>query len=64
MTSDGSFFRTKWYHLCMALLYIGAGVVLILQGDDETKMLQPSYLGWLLVIYGAWRLLSRWLLKR
>jgi hypothetical protein len=63
MTSEKKIFHTKWYHVCMALIYILAGVFLIIKGNSDHENF-PSAIGWLLCAYGGFRLISRLLMYR
>jgi len=62
MTGNG-FFQSKWYHICVAAIYIAAGLVLIWKDDSEGQSFQPAMIGWILCSYGGYRIISRLLRK-
>ncbi|MFN5324147.1 MAG: hypothetical protein ACK5C5_04440 [Bacteroidota bacterium] len=47
-------FRTFAYHVIIALIYMGAGLMLALNPDPGTMDL--SIAGWVIFVYGAYRL--------
>ncbi len=54
-------FQSKWYHLIMAAIYFLAGVFILYKGYSGADTGNTIIIGWLLCIYGTYRLVSKWL---
>ena len=61
MTNKTQLFQSKWYHVIMATIYFLAGVVILIKSYSADTVDNTVILGWLLCIYGAYRLVSSWI---
>ncbi len=51
--------QSKWYHLIMAAIYFSAGVFILYKGYSGAVTDNTIIIGWLLCIYGTYRIVSK-----
>jgi hypothetical protein len=59
MTKGSHLFQSKWYHALMATIYFLAGVLILIKGYSGDSVDNIIIIGWLLCIYGTFRLVSK-----